>query len=183
MANGMLYENARDRFTTDDFAIVIQREFGRVIRMNVQHAVRLVSVKPGESMSLHDSNVMLVELVYAHTHTHIHTLFFPAFCLRASHRDAPRWYNQTEASLPLQTLMHRLPSCSCTTPRRRRQGETIAFVSVRLPFTPRVSLPPCCYFSSTRGTIETLLPRLLFTRNISEKFDYAVRNNTKSIWI
>lgn len=72
-------------FVTDDFAIVIHRKFGRVIRINLQYVVRLVSVKPWESMPLHDSNVILAERIC----THIHISLFSVFCLSAPHRDAP----------------------------------------------------------------------------------------------
>lgn len=119
------------RFTIDDFAIVMQREFGRVIRMKLQRAVRLVSVKPGESMPLHDSSVMPAERICTHTSPSFRSILY---C--ASRIETHPVYNRTRASLPLQTLMHRLSSCTYTTPRRRRQGETIAFVSTRLPFTP-----------------------------------------------
>lgn len=56
-------------FAIDDVAIMIQREFERVIRMNLQRAVRLVPMKLGESMSLHDSNVMPAERICTHIHT------------------------------------------------------------------------------------------------------------------
>lgn len=68
--------------------------------------------------------------------THIHTSRSFQYSVCALRIETHPVYNRTGATLPLQTLMHRLSSCSCTTPRWRRQGKTIAFVSIRLTFTP-----------------------------------------------
>jgi len=129
---------------TDDFAIVIQREFGR-FEWNYSGPVSFCETRRIDAFAWFKRNVRRT-----HMHTHTHTCRSFQYSVRTARIETHPVYNRTRAFLSLETLMHRLSSCSYTMSRRRRQGETIAFVSIQnLSFTSYFSFHVFYYFSIT----------------------------------
>jgi len=131
------------RFVTDDFAIVIPKI--RKSDPNLQYAVRLVSVKPWESMPLHDLSVMPAKRIC----THIHISLFPVFCLNTPHWDAPRI--QSDSGFPpswnINALSFVMQLYDATTASTRANDRFRRYtIAVH---TLYFSSPMFCYFYTT----------------------------------